>query len=400
MLTFDEARKKLLEAVATLPAERVPLDAADGRVIAEDVVAPNDLPRFDYSAMDGYAVRTTDLEGDGPFELAVSGEIAAGGATDVPLAPHSAARIFTGAPLAQGSDAVLMQENVERSGDTIRFKSKPSFGENVRRRGEDLRRGAVAITRGTRLAPGHVALAAALDRPTLLVARRPIVTVIGSGDELRSPGEPDRPGSVPESNGYFVAAQARRAGAVVRMAHFLRDDLETAKTEIRALLGGADVVVTIGGVSVGDHDVIRPALEAAGVAIDFYKVAMKPGKPLTVGRRDNVTVLGLPGNPASASLTFLLFGVPLLRALQGDPRAIRASTPMKIRGTLRRKPGRREFARARIVREGAEIAAELLPNQASGAVTSFAAADALVVVPEERGDVADGETLEVLSIDC
>lgn len=398
MLTFDAALALLLSKASVLGAERVALEEADGRVLAEAIEAPFSLPPFDYSAMDGYAVAVDDLVGEGPYELDVRGESAAGGAPAT-FERGSAMRIFTGAPVVAPSDAVVMQENVVRAGDRVELATRPRVGENVRRRGEDLEEGATALAAGTRLGPGTIALAAALDRPTLVVARRPVVTILCTGDELRSPGERARPGSIVESNGYFVAASARRAGAIVRLTPFVRDEPEVAARAIERALVGSDLVVTIGGVSVGDHDVVRPALERAGVAIDFYKVALKPGKPLTVGSRGGLLVLGLPGNPASASLTFLLFGVPLLRAMQGDASPLPTPERLAVRGSLERRPGRREFVRATIAREGGERVAVLRRNQASGAVTSFAEATALVVIPEEVSSVASGDRLDVLSID-
>jgi molybdopterin molybdotransferase len=318
--------------------------------------------------------------------------------------------------MPEGADAIIIQEDVEkksgdgRTGSVVSMRAAPRPGDWVRFRGADLAEGATALERGSRLSPGRVALLAGLDRPQALVARRPVVTILCTGDELRSPGEPGRPGSIAESNGYFVAAQARAAGAIARIAPFVRDDEREAREAVEAALRGSDLCVTIGGVSVGDHDVVRPALEAAGVKLDFWRVAIKPGKPLCVGRAGSTHVLGLPGNPASASLTFLIFGVPLLRALQGDA----APLPPRLRararlmgagaGALRRKPGRVEFLRARLDRapsaeegEGA-IRAQILPNQASGAVTSFAEADALLIVPAERDRVDDGDVLEAIRL--
>ena len=404
MLPFDQALARLLGAAAPLGAERVSLDEAAGRVLAEDVIAQAPLPPFDHSSMDGYALAAGSLSAtSGPWEVAVAGESAAGGDLP-PLLPGTACRIFTGARLPVSADTVVMQERAPRRGDVIVLQSAPRAGDHVRRRGEDLAEGAVALARGARLSPGRVALAAALDRPQLLVGRRPIVTVLCSGDELRSPGQvhpPPRPGSIPESNGYFVAAAARAAGALVRVAPFVHDDAEAARIAVADALRGSDVVVTVGGVSVGDRDVMRAALEAAGVVIDFWKVKIKPGKPLAVGRAGAVQVLGLPGNPASASLTFLLFGMPLLRALQGDaaplPPRLRAAT----RTTLEREPGREEFLRARLEaspQEGRELGVRMLPNQSSGAVTSFAEAEALAVVPANRGRVEEGSILEVIRL--
>ncbi len=398
MLSFAEALKLILSRAVKVGGERIGLDDADGRVLAESIQAPFALPPFDYSAMDGYALRASDLVGDGPYELDVRGESAAGASLPVFVA-GTALRIFTGAPIPAPADSVVMQENVTREGDRIRFSSRPRPGEHVRRRGEDLQEGATALEEGTRLGPGAIALAAALDRPNLIVARRPVVTVLGTGDELRSPGDGQRPGSIVESNGYFVSAMARRAGAVARVAPFVRDDAELASRAFDTALDASDLLVTIGGVSVGDHDVVRPALERAGVTIDFYKVALKPGKPLTVGSRGKLLVLGLPGNPASASLTFLLFGMPLLRAMQGDRRPLPTAERLPIRGTLKRRAGRREFLRATISRDEGVGTATIRQNQASGAVTSFAEATALIVVPESVTEIADGDLLDVLTID-
>ncbi len=397
MISFDEALERLLASARPLGAERVAIDEAAGRVLAEDVVAGAAIPAFDHSAMDGYAVATATLTGDGPWRVPVIGESAAG-AGAARIEPGSACRIFTGARVPEGADAVVMQEDAPRTDDTIALAARPRSGQHIRRRGEDLAAGGLAIARGVRLGPGGVALAAGLDRAFLRVGRRPVVSILCTGDELRSPGDPARPDSIPETNGFFVAAAARAAGAHARVAPFVADRAEAAEAAVREALRGADLVVTIGGVSVGDHDVVRPALEAAGVTLDFWRVAMKPGKPLAVGHAGATHVLGLPGNPASASLTFLLFGVPLLRALQGDAAPLPSRVPVRIAGAIRRKPGRQEFARARIELRGGELTAVLAQNQSSGAVTSFAWADALVVVPADRERVDDGDRLTAIRI--
>lgn len=401
LLGFDEALAMLLGHVEPLAVERVPIHEADGRVLATDLIAPYPLPQFDYSAMDGYAFAAADLEAALARELPVVGESAAGGEAPS-LSPRATCRIFTGAPLPSGADTVVMQENMEpfeRDGVRwARFSSEVKRGANIRRRGEDLAEQSVAIARGTRLDPGKIALAAALDRGTLAVSQRPVVTVLGTGDELRSPGEPGRASSVVESNGFFVSSLAKRAGAYARLGAFVPDDEAAARSAIATALESCDVLITIGGVSVGTHDVVRPALTAAGVTIDFYKVAMKPGKPITLGRRGKQLVLGLPGNPASASLTFMLFGVPLLRALSGDRNPLPRRQRMRVLGSIKREPGRTEFARAVFDTAEGERRARLLPNQASGAVTSFAEAEALVVVPAAHSAVVDGESLEVIAI--
>ncbi|WP_437625782.1 molybdopterin molybdotransferase MoeA [Sorangium sp. So ce1151] len=402
MIPFDEALARLLATAVPVGPERVSLDDAVGRVLAEDITAADAMPAFDYSSMDGYAVASADLTGSGPWKLPVRGESAAGRPLPV-LDPGTACRIFTGARLPPGSDTIVPQEDVARSGDEIALREAPRAGAWVRRRGADLAEGAVALRRGARLTPGKVALAAALDRPSVLVARRPVITVLCSGDELRAPGSPGLAGSVPESNSYFVAATARAAGAAVRVAPFVPDDAARAAQAVSTALRGSDLVVTVGGVSVGDHDVVRPALEAAGVTLDFWRVAIKPGKPLAVGRAELsrggvVHVLGLPGNPASASLTFVLFGVPLIRALQDDAAPLPPRVVVRAAGGLRRQTGRAEFLRARLEVSGGELVARVASNQASGAVTSFAEADALIVVPADQDRIDDGDRLQAIRL--
>jgi molybdopterin molybdotransferase len=394
MLEFELARQRILEQVTPLGTELIPIDEADGRVLAEDLLSPVDLPPFDYSAMDGYAVVAADFQGDGPWELPVSFEQRAG-ASGGRVTPGSVARIFTGAPLPEGADAIVMQEDTERRAERVLVRAAPRLGNHVRRRGEDLAQGAVALTQGTRLNPFRVGLVAALDHAQVRVARRPRVALLCTGDELRDAGSAQRPGSIPDSNGPSLAALARRTGAQVVRLPRTSDDLELTRAAIRAALVDHDVLLTVGGVSVGDHDVVKTALEAEDVSIDFWKVKIKPGKPLAFGRHGGAFVLGLPGNPVSAQLTLCLFGLPLLRALQGDTRAV--PTPMRVRlaSALSQKPGRLGFYRARLEGDVAHVHA----NQASGAPTSMAGADVLVMVPEGSTGVAAGAEASALRLD-
>jgi molybdopterin molybdotransferase len=273
----------------------------------------------------------------------------------------------------------------------------------VRRRGDDLRSGAVALSRGTRLRPAHLALAASLDRSELAVASRPDVAILATGDELRRPGSDPIPGTIPESNTVALRAMARRAGARARLFPYVRDDRAATERAFADALADADVVVTIGGVSVGDHDLVRPALEAVGVSLDFWRVALKPGKPLAVGRfartsgRRDAIVLGLPGNPASAMVTFSLFGIPLLRALQGDARPFPATHRARMTHAHAHEPGRLELARATIgYGDDGRLTATTLGNQASGAATSMAQSDGLVLVPLDSNGVPAGAEVDVL----
>ena len=395
MLGFDDAWRQLLALAPTVATERVGLDDACGRVLREEVRSPFDLPAFDYSAMDGYAVNTGAFVGAGPWRLPVRGESKTG-LPPTPLEAGAACRIFTGAEVPDGADAIVMQEQVDVDDGHATFRERPPAGAHTRRRGADLAKGALALSPGTRLAPSHVALAAATDRAWLDVSRRPVVTVLGTGDELRAPGSTAAPGTIPESNAVALRAMARQAGATARVAPFVRDDAAATVRAIEEALVATDVLVTVGGVSVGSHDLVRPALEQAGVKLEFWKVALKPGKPLAVGRRGPVLVLGLPGNPASAMITFALFGLPLLRAMQGDASPMPPRAPARLGRSIKREAGRTEFLRAEVSRREGTLVATPLANQASGAVTSMAQADALVVVAAERGSVAEGEMVEIL----
>jgi molybdopterin molybdotransferase len=395
LLAFDAARSRLLADVPRMGSERVTVGDAAGRVLSDDLVAFDPLPRFDNSAMDGYAVATADLDGSGPFSLDIAGESSAG--KEPPwLARGAACRIFTGAPVPERADAVIMQEHVTRDDDVVRFPARPRPGQNVRRAGEDLARDAVAIPARTRLTAGGLALAAMLGRSELTVSRRPVVTIVCTGDELRSPGDEPRPASIPESNSAPLAALARQAGAIVRIAPITRDDPRATLRAIEQALDGTDVLLTVGGVSVGDHDVVRPALEQAGVTLDFWRVAIKPGKPIAFGRSARASVLGLPGNPASAIVTFTLFGMPLLRAMQGDARPIPMPLRARLSAARKRSPDRLELVRAMLQLDNGMLAARVHDNQSSGSATSLASSDGLAFVPAGEGSLEAGAFVDFL----
>jgi molybdopterin molybdotransferase len=341
--------------------------------------------------MDGYAVRSTSFSGEPPFAFDVAGESRTGRPAPA-LAAGTVCRIFTGAELPDGADAVVMQEDVEVLEGAARFGRKPEAGEHVRLAGEDLAQGALALAAGTRLGAYQLGLVAALDRGDVRVARRPRISVLSTGDELRRPGSAGRASSIPESNSVVIAALASGAGATVTSLTATSDSFEDTRAKIAAALAVSDVVVTIGGVSVGDYDVVRPALEAEGVVLDLHKVAMKPGKPLTLGRRGDTVVLGLPGNPVSAQVTFALFGLPLLRALQGDRGERRPARLYRLGAPIRQKTGRRGFYPATLEGEVVTPAA----GQASGSTVNLAHADALVIVPEDRTGYDAGDAVNAL----
>ncbi|MDP3277755.1 MAG: molybdopterin molybdotransferase MoeA [Deltaproteobacteria bacterium] len=395
MLTFDQAIARVLEQSPRLGPERVTLSQARGRILAENIHAIEDMPAFDYSAMDGYALASAEASAPGA-SLRVTSESRAGGETLLPLAKGQCARIFTGARVPAGADAVEMQENVTRTEEIALFAQPVRAGQNIRRRGEDLAKGALALQKGTRLTPSRLSLLAALGRVRVQVSRAPVVTVLSTGDELREAEDPAREGSVIECIAVGVAALAAQCGAIVRIAPIVRDQREQVTEAVRLALEGSDLVVTVGGVSVGDHDLVRGCLTEAGVTLDFWRVALKPGKPLCLGHRGPQRVLGLPGNPASALLTFALFGAPMLRAMQGDL----APRPMPLRAhparTVTHALGRQEFVRVTLDTSVQPPVASPLAGQASGSVLSMAWADALMVLPADRKEFLPEESLEII----
>jgi molybdopterin molybdotransferase len=313
-----------------------------------------------------------------------------------------ACRIATGGELPQGADCVVPQEDVARHGGEVELLRAPEQGAWVRWRGEDLAEGDIAIERGTRLGPGHLCLAAALDTASLRVSRRPTVSLVCLGDELRAAGVPTRPGSVPDSNGPLLEALFARAGARVLSYPIVRDDLELATRALAQALAQADVLVTVGGVSVGDADVTKQALERAGATLSFWRVAMKPGKPLCVGQAGAKLVVGLPGNPVSAAVCSTLFVAPLLAAMQGSAEPIPSPLSVTVRvsgGELTRQPGRVEFLRAKLRYTLGGLEAVLDKNQASGAAVSLARSDLLVWVPADVTCIHDGDMLAALPFD-
>jgi molybdopterin molybdotransferase len=397
MLSFEEARRTVLSDVPLVGTERVSLRDAAGRVLAKAIVARGPFPPFAASAMDGYAVAVASFSGDGPWTLDVAGESRVG-REPAPLTSGTACRIFTGAPVPRGADTVVMQEDVVREGQRAVFKSAPTRGAHIRQAGEDLAAHAAALEPGARLGAFQLALAASLDHPELVVSERPRVTIVCTGDELRAPGEPSRPGTIAESNSIGLRLLAEQAGAQVTIAPLVGDDLEATRAAVERGLSASDLLVTVGGVSVGDHDVVRPALEQAGVALGFWKVAIKPGKPLALGRAGRVRVLSLPGNPASSLVTFTLFGLPLLRAMQGDKNPLPMVLRARLASRITRKAGRLEFVRSRLAMKADALTVTPLSNQASGAVTSMAWSDALAIVPADATSVEEGEALDVLRV--
>ncbi|MFO0583667.1 MAG: gephyrin-like molybdotransferase Glp [Anaeromyxobacter sp.] len=396
MLTPERALARILDAVsdvAPLPAERVPLAAALDRVVAEDVRSPVDLPGFDASTMDGYALRAADATSAGT-KLPVAFEVFAGDPTGRPLPPGACARIFTGAPLPEGADAVEMQERVRRAGGSARFERAAEAGRFVKATGSDLTAGAVAIAAGTPVDAGTVGLAAGSGVSELPVHRRPRVAVLPTGDELGAPGAPLRPGQIYESNGPAIAAAVREAGGEPVLLPVARDDAGALARALDAARG-CDALVTSGGVSVGDRDFVRTALETAGASLDFWKIAIRPGKPFTFGRWGRAFTFGLPGNPASTLVTFELFVRPALRALAGLEGHGRFELEARLSSPQEKPEDLEVYVRVRLKRTLTGYVAEPLRTQVSGHLTSTAGHDGLAILPRGKARLARGAKVRI-----
>jgi molybdopterin molybdotransferase len=385
-LSIDEARARVLAVVRPLPAEDVGVHDALGRVLAEDVVAAHDVPGFVNSAMDGFALRS----GPAGRVLRIVGEARAGAPAAVAIGDGEAVRISTGAVLPDGADAVLQVELAEVGDDHIKTGDEVDPGRNVRHPCEDLRAGATVLRAGTRLGPAEIGIAVSAGRATVACGRRPRVTVLTTGDELVEPGAPLRPGQLHDSNALTLAALAAQSGAHVLATEIVHDTEDATRASIAAALDAADVVVLSGGVSVGPHDHVKPALRALGVEEVFWRVALRPGRPTWFGTQDGTLVFGLPGNPVSSMVTFLLFARPALAALQGAAAAPERTTA-RLAVAVPRNPGRDECVRVSL-RDG--LATPTGP-QGSHQLSSMLGADGLAIVPAGEGELAAGSPVTV-----
>jgi molybdopterin molybdotransferase len=367
----------VLAAARPLRTERLHVTAALGRVLAQDVHALGDVPPFSASAMDGYAVRAAG-KGD---ELRVVGESRAGAPTDQRLGPGEAIRISTGAAVPAGAEAVVPQEIVDQGDGVIRTLAPVPAGENVRPAGEVMARGAKVLSRGTRLDPAEIAAAIGAGLAEVEVARRPRVKILSTGDELREPGEPLGPGEIHNSNGPMLAGLAEHAGAGTTDLASLPDDSQATEAGLRTALEEAEVVIVAGGVSVGPHDHVKPALARLGVTEVFWGVALQPGKPTWFGTFEDRLVFGLPGNPVSAAVTFSLFVAPAIAALQGAATTRTAPTHATLGEAVKQNPGREQAVRVRLEERDGRLVA--VPNgpQGSHVITSLVGAEALALIP-------------------
>ena len=379
LLSVADALARVLDGAAPLPAESVPLNQAEGRVLAEDLAARRTQPPQDVSAMDGYAVCGADVA-HAPVGLRVVGEVAAGRPFDRPVRSSEAARIFTGGVLPEGADTVVIQEHTTRDGERVVVDKPTPTGKNVRAKGLDFRAGTVLLRKGRRLTGRDLALAAAMNHPAVPVHRRPKIAIVATGDELVPPGTEPAPGQIVYSNVFALAAIAQREGATAIDLGILPDRLEETIAGVRrARELGADVLVTVGGASVGEYDLVQPALAAEGLALSFWRVAMRPGKPLLSGTLGAMRVLGLPGNPVSAYVCSVLYLVPLIRRLLGREDVAPTTESAALGRALPANDERADYLRATLTRAGGTWVATPFPVQDSSMLTPLASADCLVI---------------------
>lgn len=401
LMTVEEATALITQGVVALGVEEVPVQAAAGRVLARDLASRRTQPPADMSAMDGYAVRGADIA-ETPAHLTVIGESAAGRPFAGTVGAGQAVRIFTGAVVPEGADTVVIQENVTRAGDTITTTAPTAALRNVRKRGCDFSESMPGLFAGRRLTGRDIMLAAAMDHATLPVARRPRVALLQTGDELVLPGQgTGKDSEIVVSNAFGLAELARRAGAEVTDLGLIKDDLAAIRAVVaRALSGEFDLVVSSGGASVGDHDLMAPALKAEGVDLSVHKIALRPGKPLMFGHRGDVRVLGLPGNPVSSHVCGMIYLVPLIRALQGDSRPGPETVPARLAAHLPANDVRRDFMRATLERRpDGTIHATPCASQDSAMLSILASADCLLVRPPFAPEGRVGDACEIILLD-
>jgi molybdopterin molybdotransferase len=403
-LPAGEAARRIVAEVRRQPPLRIPLDDALESVLAQDVVSPLDIPAWTNSAMDGYATRGEDVRGASetrPVRLRVIEHVPAGHFPTRAIGPGECTRIFTGAPLPEGADTVVRQEDTDGGAEAVTITRDRDVGVNIRRAGEDIRRGTTVLTAGTELGPAHLGVLASLAVAHPLVYRQPRVAILGSGDEIVDVDQPEEILSgrkIASSNSHTLKALVRRTGAEPVDLGIARDTPESMRTHLRAA-DGSDLLVTTAGISVGEHDYLRGVLEELGAEQRFWKLRMRPGAPVGFGILKGIPWIGLPGNPVSAMVTFELFVRPAIRKMSGHALPFRRSVPVRLAEPISLKPRLQHFLRA-VVSEGADgPEARLTGPQGSGILTSMVAANALLVIPEGQFETPAGAVVQALRLD-
>ncbi|MBT6116531.1 MAG: molybdopterin molybdotransferase MoeA [Rhodospirillaceae bacterium] len=396
MISVEDARAHILEAFSVLPAEEIALAEAAGRVLAEDLVARRTQPPAAVSAMDGYAVRAADITA-APVTLRQIGAVPAGASHDGALGQGECVRIFTGAPLPEGADAIVIQEDVEAQGDDIRIAQAVPAGTYVRPAGLDFKAGETGLAAGRRLTARDIGLAAAMNRPWLRVRQKPRIAILASGDEVVMPGDPIGPNQIVSSNSHALAAFVRARGGQPVMLGIARDTIQSIR-ETAAAARDADLLLTTGGASVGDHDLIQEALGEDGLDLDFWRIAMRPGKPLMFGRMASTALLGFPGNPVSSMVCALIFLGPAIDRMLGAPPADLTDTA-RLGTDLRANDRRQDYLRAGLHRaEDGALVATPFPRQDSSMMATVARAECLILRPPLAPAAAAGDPVSILHL--
>jgi len=403
MIEYPEARRLVLAAAKPLPVELIPLAEAPGRTLGRDIRAREDIPPFAKAAMDGYAVRAEDTRAaaaSGNVELTVTENLPAGRSSLRAVGPGLAVRIMTGAPLPRGADAVVMVEDTEKTdgGRKVKVGREVRPGDNIGLAGEDVRKGELVLEQGKILGPADIGMLAALGRPRVPVVRRPKLAVISTGDEIVEPGEKRARGQIRNSNGWALSALALRAGAEAFYLGIARDKESSLRSKIRRA-EGADILVLSGGVSVGDYDLVKDGLRTLGVRPVFWRVRIKPGKPVFFGLQGRQLVFGLPGNPTSAMVTFALFVRPAVERMLGRKKIGPAGGRAVLASDIVLKPGRRQFLRGLLEGDGPVLRVNPFPDQRSGVLKSMVHGRVLIVVPADVSRLEKGTEVEILFLE-
>lgn len=406
MISYREALAKIAAEVGPLEPTNIPVEDCLHRSLSQAIQAPFDAPRFDNSAVDGYAVRASDLERaapESPVDLPLSGKVQAGDAGNASFPAGSTVQVLTGAAIPAGFDAMVMQEDVSAANGSVRFVHRAEKGAHVRWQGEEYRAGHRLFEAGTRITPQILASLAGLGLAQVPVTRPPKLGILATGNELAEPGMPLSPGGIYESNSYGVEAAARALGLTKVVRARARDDADETRSKLKALLAECDCVVTTGGVSVGEHDLVRAALEELGVREVFWRVAIKPGKPVAFGVWEcdgrRCLVFGLPGNPVSALVTFALFAVPALGAMNGNGFHPQPEWPATLASELHKAPGRMEFVRCELEHTDSGLLAHPIEARGSHMLGSMGGASGLIHLPQDAEHVAAGSEVTVSPFD-